>query len=71
MDPAALAGPEGFRADAATLLYLSFMTLTTTGFGEITPVTAPGLGLAGGLATLGIFFPAVLVARLVSLYEPD
>ena len=71
LDPGALAGPEGTGWDAAELLYLSFMTLTTTGFGDITPVAAPARALAGALAATGIFFPAVMVARLVSLYEVE
>ena len=71
LDSTAFVGPEGPALDAAELLYLSFMTLTTTGFGEITPVAAPARALAGTLAMTGIFFPAVIVARLVSLYEVE
>lgn len=71
LEPRALSGPDGFVPESAELIYLSFMTLTTTGFGEITPLAAPARGLAGGLAAIGIFFPAILVARLVSLYEGD
>jgi voltage-gated potassium channel Kch len=49
------------------LLYFSFVTLTTTGFGDIVPLHP----IARSLATLegvgGQLFPATLLARLVSL----
>ncbi len=67
--PGALSGTTG--QNEWDLIYLSFMTLTTTGYGDITPVTEPARMLAAGVASLGIFFPAVLVARLVSLYDAD
>lgn len=50
-------------------LYLSLVTLTTVGFGDLVPVS----GLARGLVTLeavaGQTYLVVLVARLVSLYS--
>ncbi len=57
--------------DAPDFIYFSFVTLCTIGFGDITPVS----GLARSLAILegitGVFFIAVLVSRLVTLYRPD
>jgi len=49
------------------LLYFSFMTLTTTGYGDIVPTNRSTELLSGITACLGIFYPAILVARLVSL----
>ena len=62
---------EGGPADVAELLYFGFMTLTTTGYGDITPLTPATHVVASLAATVGIFYPAVLVARLVSLYGTE
>jgi len=50
------------------LLYFSFITLTTIGYGDIMPVhpVARMLGILEGVA--GQLFPAVLIARLVALH---
>ncbi|MGK9170268.1 potassium channel family protein [Inquilinus limosus] len=49
------------------MIYFSFTTLTSVGYGDITPV----FPLAGSLANLealcGQLFPAILLARLVSM----
>jgi voltage-gated potassium channel len=47
--------------------YYSFATLTTTGFGDITPASGPSRGISVLEAIAGQFFIAVLIARLVSL----
>lgn len=49
------------------LVYYSFITLTTIGYGDITPVhpVARSLAMAEGL--VGQLYPAILIARLVSL----
>jgi voltage-gated potassium channel Kch len=49
------------------LLYYSFVTLTTVGYGDITPLIPFARSLAIAEALLGQLFPAVLIARLVSL----
>ncbi|WP_455207013.1 ion channel [Kaarinaea lacus] len=45
--------------------YFSFVTLSTLGYGDITPQTRPAQGLAAMEAILGQLFLAVLIARLV------
>jgi voltage-gated potassium channel len=47
--------------------YYSFATLTTTGFGDITPTVGPTRAISVLEAAAGQFFIAVLIARLVSL----
>jgi voltage-gated potassium channel Kch len=54
------------RADT---LYLSFVTLTTLGYGDLTPVSRAAESLAGLESMLGVLYPAILVARLMSLYR--
>jgi len=45
--------------------YYSFVTLTTLGYGEITPVSQVARGLAVGEAVTGQLYLAVLIARLI------
>jgi len=50
------------------LLYFSFVTLATLGYGDITPVTPPAQSLAALESITGQFYLAILVARLVGIY---
>ena len=52
------------------LVFFSFVTLTTLGYGDILPVTSPARSLAVLEAVFGVLYPAILVARLVGLYRP-
>jgi hypothetical protein len=52
-------------------LYFSFVTLTTLGYGDITPESATARTLAFMQAVVGQFYIAVLVAGLVSAYISD
>lgn len=47
--------------------YFSFVTLTTVGYGDITPVHPFARVLAVGEALVGQLYPAILIGRLVSL----
>ena len=50
-------------------VYFSFTTLATVGYGDITPV-GPAVRSAAVLEIVtGVFFVAVVIARLVSLYR--
>jgi len=49
------------------LVYFSFVTLTTVGYGDITAVDTGARSLAMLEALTGQLFPAVLIARLVSM----
>jgi voltage-gated potassium channel Kch len=60
--------PSGAEyGSGAALLYFSFSTLTTVGYGDITPVYPLARNLANLEAVVGQLFPATLLARLVSL----
>jgi Ion channel len=54
----------GFNA-----FYFSFITLSTVGYGDITPVSKVARMLAAMEAMTGLLYVAVLIARLVSLYS--
>lgn len=51
------------------MFYFSFVTLTSVGYGDITPASRVTQMLAVLEAMTGIFFAITLIARLVSLYE--
>jgi len=52
---------------SARLVYFSFVTLTTLGYGDITAVSPVARTLAMLEAVIGQLFPAILIARLVSM----
>ena len=52
----------------ARLLYLSFVTLTTLGYGDITAITLEARMVLGVEAVIGQLYLAILVARLVGLH---
>ena len=62
-------GTTEFLADdrMAMFFYYSFVTLTTLGYGDVTPARALSSTLAASEAMMGQIFVAVLLARLVAL----
>ena len=59
--------PEGART-GAEMVYYSFVTLTTLGYGDIVPVSPSARALATLEALTGQLYLTVLVARLVGLH---
>lgn len=59
---------SGSEASRTDLMYFSFVTLTTLGYGDIVPVGAEVRALVAVQAVIGVLYPAVLIARLVGLY---
>ena len=55
---------RGFNA-----FYFSFVTLSTVGYGDITPVSKVARMLAAMEAITGLLYVAVLIARLVAVYS--
>jgi hypothetical protein len=66
--PAAFAGPGGMAPNRSGLLYFSFTTLTTTGYGDITAVNPLVRMWSIFEAIIGTMYNATVIARLVSLY---
>jgi hypothetical protein len=67
-------GPEAIRggsgpASLDEAMWLSFITITTTGYGDVLPASALARSLAALEAIVGVLFPAILIARLVSLVQ--
>jgi Ion channel len=59
--------PAGRNAVSAHLTYFSFVTLTTVGYGDILPASLVTRSLANIEGLIGTLFPAILIARLVSM----
>ena len=54
----------------ADALYLSITVLTSTGFGDVTPLTRQARGLCMIEQITGALFVAILIARLAGVYPP-
>lgn len=52
-------------------IYYSFVTLTTLGYGDISPLTNPARAMVILEAVIGQLYLAVLIARLVGAYIAD
>jgi hypothetical protein len=62
--PGGVSEMRGFNA-----FYFSFSTLTTVGYGDISPVSNVARMLAMMEAVTGVFYMALLISRLVSAYS--
>ncbi|KAA6185109.1 two pore domain potassium channel family protein [Thiohalocapsa marina] len=63
----ASAPPQGTIELQSQLIYFSFVTLSTLGFGDITPATPPAQSLTMIESVVGPMFIAVFIARLVGV----
>jgi hypothetical protein len=68
-DAFAVAGTP-MPVDTIDLLYFSFTTLTSTGYGDITPYIRQSRGLCVIEQITGALYLAILIARLAGVYPP-
>jgi hypothetical protein len=61
-------GEAGYLAD---FTFFSFVTLTTTGYGDMVPVTGYAKSLALLESVVGVMYPAVRIGRLISLSQAN
>jgi hypothetical protein len=66
--PEAILGNAG-PASVDEAMWLSFITITTTGYGDILPASPIARSLAMLEALVGVLYPAILISRLVSLVQ--
>jgi hypothetical protein len=52
------------------LVYFSFTVLTSTGFGDISPLSRQARGICVIEQIVGALFLAILIARLAGVYPP-
>ncbi len=67
-NPDAILFSDHVLGEFSDLIYFSFVTITTLGYGDITPVSRMAKNLALLEAVWGQTYLAVLVARLVGLH---
>lgn len=68
--------PQSFNLPAGSnlyddLLYFSFLTLTTVGYGDILPVSPLARVCANLEAIVGVLYPSIYIARLVGQYSSE
>jgi len=69
LEPGSFSMPEGhFISNRVVFLYFSFVTITTLGYGDISPLTDKAGGLAIIEAISGQIYLVVLVAWLVGMH---
>ncbi len=72
--PGSFRYPEGYNSGqemgAFEAFYFSFSTLTTAGFGDITPISKIARTLAVMESVTGTLYLAILISRLVGMYSP-
>lgn len=56
--------------DYTTLVYFSFVTLATLGYGDILPATQETRGLIIIEVLMGVLYMAILISRLVGTWKP-
>ena len=69
-------GSFSVTSETGDLLYFSFVTLTTVGYGDVLPLSVLGKRLAVFEAAMGSIYMAVIIAMIVGRYmsmhtEPD
>jgi hypothetical protein len=62
-----VSAPGNMDELTAKLVYFSFATLTTVGYGDVLPVSPYARSLAIGEAVVGQLFPAILIGALVAM----
>ena len=62
---------EAILKDPGILRYFSMVTISTLGYGDISPVSSQARSMATVEAILGQVYLAVLIARLVSIYGAE
>lgn len=67
INPDAFSKLPSANDDISDWLYFSFVTLTTLGYGDITPIARSARAIAMLEALVGQLYPAIIIARFVSL----
>jgi len=69
--PGAFVCSSGAEITWQRLNYFSLVTISTLGYGDITPVTSTAQSLSALEASIGTLYIAILIGRFVSLYQHD
>lgn len=63
--------PEGAIFAWQDMIYYSYVTLTTLGYGDILPQTMLAKVAVSAESIIGVLYLTIIMARLVSLYSAD
>jgi hypothetical protein len=66
--PAFALGGSSAKIGGIDILYFSFTTLTSTGYGDVTPIVPQARALAIVEQVVGTLYLAILIARLAGVY---
>ncbi|MGK7910549.1 MAG: potassium channel family protein [Synechococcus sp.] len=67
LSPDAISGPDGSISDF-DLMYFSFTTLTSLGYGEFVPVSIAAKIASNLEAVVGVLYPAIFIGKLVNSF---
>ncbi|MGK7895739.1 MAG: potassium channel family protein [Xenococcus sp. (in: cyanobacteria)] len=67
-DPNSFTQPVDTESLFDSMFYFSFTTLTTLGYGDISPLSNLARTLANLEAIVGVMYPAIYISRVVGLY---
>jgi hypothetical protein len=56
------------QVDPSHFIYYSFVTMSTLGYGDITPISNPARSLSLLEAVVGQLYIAILIAKLVGMH---
>jgi hypothetical protein len=65
--PGSISTPAGRRLDLQTLIYFSYITLMTIGYGDVTPAAPAARALAIFEGLVGVAFTTIVLAALVAM----
>lgn len=68
LQPGSFVGADGAVADWQHLLYFSYVTLTSLGYGDILPVSYHAQAFAAFEAIVGVLYTVILLSRLVGMH---
>jgi hypothetical protein len=71
LEPNSLKGSSRLSVEPFEYMYFSFVTLTSTGYGDILPISQKARALAVLEAITGQLYLAIMISRLVSLHISD
>ena len=67
LQPGSFSIPEHISKESSSFTYYSYVTLTTLGFGDKTPITNQDRSLSILEAIMGTIYLSILVSRLVAM----
>ena len=71
LEPGAFTSPEAQEVVWQRMVYFSYATLTTLGYGDIAPRSAWAQSVASLEAILGSLYIAVIIGRLIGMYRQE